>query len=68
MEKSTIKVDGMSCNHCVTAVTKAVNALPGIGAVNVDLKEKTVSVEFDKTLVTLDTIKDSIEEDGYTVV
>jgi len=68
MEKSTIKVDGMSCNHCVTAITKAVNALPGIGAVNVDLKGKTVSVEFDKTLASLDKIKDTIKEEGYVVV
>ena len=41
MEKSIIRVDGMSCQHCVKAVSGAVNALPGIESVEVDLAAKT---------------------------
>ena len=32
-----IKVKGMSCEHCVAAVTKAVAGLPGVSNVEVDL-------------------------------
>lgn len=68
MEKSIIRVDGMSCEHCVNAVTKAVNALPGISSVNVDLKAGTVTVEHDPAQSPLDKIKFEIEEQGYDIV
>ena len=68
MEKSIINVKGMSCNHCVTAIKKAVNELTGIGSVNVDLEKGIVTVEFNNSLVTLTKIKHIIEEEGYDVV
>ena len=34
---ATIKIKGMSCNHCVMAVTKALNEIAGIKNVKVDL-------------------------------
>ncbi len=34
---TTIKIKGMSCNHCVMAVTKALNEIEGIKNVKVDL-------------------------------
>ena len=68
MIKSIIKVDGMSCEHCVKAVTKAVNALPGIGAVNIDLKAKTVTVEHDPNHTALEKIEYTIQEEGYDII
>jgi copper chaperone len=68
MEKSIIKVDGMSCEHCVKAITKAVSALPGIGGVAVDLKNKTVAVEHDPAQSPLDKIKAEIEDQGYDII
>ena len=67
MEKVVIKVSGMSCSHCVKAVTSAVSALPGISSVDVDLKAGTVSVEHDPVQSPLDKIKAEIEEAGYDV-
>lgn len=68
MEKSIIKVDGMSCDHCVKAITKAVSALPGIGSVTVDLDTGTVTVEHDPAQSPLDNIKYEIEDQGYDIV
>ncbi|MDR1838799.1 MAG: copper ion binding protein [Treponema sp.] len=68
MEKLTLQVDGMSCEHCKNAVTKAVSALPGVSSVNVDLKAKTVTVQHDPALATLEKIKAEIEELDYEVV
>lgn len=68
MEKSVLNVEGMACEHCVNAITKAVNALPGIGSVAVDLKAKTVTVEHDQSLSSLDKIKQEIEDQGYDVI
>jgi copper chaperone len=68
MEKSIIKVDGMSCEHCVKSITKAVGALQGVDAVTVDLEGKTVSVEHNPVLVSIENIKFTIEEQGYDVI
>ena len=65
MEKTIIRVDGMSCEHCVKAVTKAVKALSGIGGVSIDLEAGTVTVEHDPALSPLDKIRSAIEELGY---
>lgn len=65
MEKNVLKVDGMSCEHCVKAVTTAVTALSGVAGVSVDLTGKTVTVEYDPAQVTLEKIKAEIEDQGY---
>ncbi len=58
---------GMSCSHCVNAVTKAVGGLDGVVTVDVKLEENTVTVEYDAGKVSLDSIKETIEEEGYDV-
>ncbi|GLY14045.1 cation transporter [Kineosporia rhizophila] len=37
MSTTTVDVTGMTCGHCVTAVTTELSALPGVTAVEVDL-------------------------------
>jgi len=39
-----LEVSGMSCGHCVAAITTAVSALPGVDGVDVDLGGGTVRV------------------------
>ncbi|MDR3051806.1 MAG: copper ion binding protein [Oscillospiraceae bacterium] len=67
MMESIIKVDGMSCEHCVRAITKAVSALPGIGSVAVDLQAGTVTVRHDPDQSPVNKIKLAIEDQGYDV-
>jgi copper chaperone len=40
-----IKVKGMSCGHCAAAVTKALQSLPGVSQVEVDLASGRVSYQ-----------------------
>lgn len=68
MEETVLRVEGMSCEHCVKAVQKAVGALPGIENVSVDLKGKTVSVKYNPEQSTLDKIKAEIDDQGYDVI
>ncbi|MGI6279655.1 MAG: copper chaperone CopZ [Acutalibacteraceae bacterium] len=68
MEKAVLKVEGMSCSHCENAIKKAVGALDGVAAVTVDLAGKTVTVEYDPAKVTLEAIKNEIEDQGYDVL
>lgn len=67
MENVTLKVGGMSCEHCVKAVTNAVGSLPGVASVLVSLKTGTADVKYDPAEVTLGAIKAAITEEGYDV-
>lgn len=68
MGKNSIQVEGMSCEHCVKAITRAVEALPGIREVAVDLEAGTVAVEHDSVQSPLEKIMFEIEEQGYDVM
>jgi copper chaperone len=65
MEKKVLKVTGMSCEHCVKAVTTALNALPGVKDVAVNLKAGTASFSYDSSSTPLSAIKAAIVEEGY---
>jgi len=62
----TYAVDGMTCEHCVHAITGEVTKIPGVTDVAVDLTGKTVAV----TGHTIDeaAVRAAIDEAGYAVV
>ncbi|RCW48944.1 copper ion binding protein [Paenibacillus prosopidis] len=66
MANAVLKVEGMTCGHCVSAVEKAVGSAGASG--KVDLASKKVTVQYDETKVTLEAVKAAIEDQGYDVV
>ncbi|WP_088105573.1 copper chaperone CopZ [Halalkalibacter urbisdiaboli] len=68
MENVTLEVKGMSCGHCVNAVENNVGALVGVSKVSVNLGEGKVEIEFNPSEVTLEEIKDVIDDQGYDVI
>lgn len=62
----SIKIKGMSCQHCVMAVTKALGAVDGIKDVKVDLKSGSASYEETKP-VEAKIIADAVKKAGYEV-
>jgi len=63
---ATIKITGMSCNHCVMAVTKALSGIDGIRNVQVDLARGEAT--FDETKpVDRALIGERIRKAGYDV-
>ncbi len=63
----TIKIKGMSCNHCVMAVTKTLNKIEGIKNVTVDLKKGEATFDEAKP-VDMAVVKEQIRKAGYEVV
>jgi copper ion binding protein len=60
----TIKVNGMTCQHCVAAVTKALAAIDGVTNVVVDLDAGTAT--YDETdAVDAKAIRRALEDAGY---
>jgi copper chaperone len=59
-----IKVEGMSCQHCVAAVTRAIQEIDPAAQVRVDLVQGRVAVESTQSE---EALKGAIDEAGYTV-
>jgi copper ion binding protein len=59
-----LEVSGMTCGHCVSAITSAVSALPGVTGVHVDLQAGSVRVEGTPDV---DAVTAAIEDAGYDV-
>ena len=62
-----LNVSGMSCGHCVSAVEGSVGKLNGVNQVKVHLESGKVDVAFDQEKVTLEEIKEAIDDQGYDV-
>ncbi len=67
MEKRELKVQGMTCQHCVNTVRRALSSIEGVVSVNVDLPTGRVEVELEKD-VPQEKLTAAIEEWGYKVV
>jgi copper chaperone len=67
MEKLTLKVNGMSCGHCVNSIEGSVGNLKGVEFVKVHLDTGKVDVEFNPSDVSLSKIKETIDDQGYDV-
>ena len=65
MRQETIKVEGMTCQHCVQTITEALNNITGLNTVNVDLVKNEVSVKFNENETKLKKIFDKIIEVGF---
>jgi copper chaperone len=58
-----LAIEGMTCDHCVNAVTGALQEVPGVKAAKVDLDSKSASVEGDQVEVAA--LIAAVEEEGY---
>ncbi|MEW6187114.1 MAG: cation transporter [Thermodesulfobacteriota bacterium] len=64
---TTVNVKGMSCQHCVMAVTKALKEIDGLQDIAVDLEKGQAAYREIKP-VDKQVIKDKIKKAGYEVV
>lgn len=63
-----LKVDGMSCMHCVNNIKTVVGQIKGIDTVEVDLENGIVTVtRTDDQSVDFDEVRAAIEDEGYEV-
>ncbi|MDM8514657.1 heavy metal translocating P-type ATPase [Desulfobacterales bacterium HSG16] len=67
MKTETIPVYGMMCDHCVKAVTMAIEGIEGVFEVEVSLKNSNAAVTFDEKKTDLEQLKAAIIEDGFDV-
>jgi copper chaperone len=63
MERLTMNVQGMTCGHCVHAVTKALKDLDGVTVEKVAVGSATVS--YDPSATSVEQITRAVEDAGY---
>lgn len=66
MTNVMLKVEGMSCGHCVNSIEGAMKTIGASG--KVDLANGSVAIAYDENKLSLQVIKEAIEEQGYDVV
>ena len=67
MSESKLRVPDMSCAACRAAIEGALEPLPGVEAVDVDLDSKVVTVRHDDRQAPVERLAGAIEEQGYEV-
>ena len=65
--KKLIKVNGMSCDHCIRRINKAINEISGANCLSISLIDKTVEIEvIDYNVLNL--VEQAIIDNGYEVL
>lgn len=65
MTTTTITVPGIHCDHCKSSIEGALGVLDGVSKAEVSVPDKTVTVDFDDSVVREDDLREAIEEQGY---
>ncbi|GAA2511650.1 heavy metal-associated domain-containing protein [Pilimelia columellifera] len=64
---TTYAIDGMTCGHCVSAISAALGELDGVSAVAVDLGAKSATVTSDRPL-DVESVREAVDDAGYELV
>jgi Cu+-exporting ATPase len=67
LKRKTLKIDGMHCASCVSAVEKSLNRLDGVESASVNLATETAMVSYEDHKVTDKRLKEAVEQAGYSI-
>ena len=65
MERITLTIDGMTCGHCISQVTKALSQVEGVEVEQVSVGAATLS--YDPATTSEAKITEAVEDQGYAV-
>jgi copper chaperone len=66
--QKVLKVEGMTCQHCVQTVTETVGKIKGVEQVDISLEQKEVTIDFDELQTQTEAISTRIVEAGFEVI
>jgi len=67
MKKITLKVNGMTCDHCVETIKGALNKIVGLNLIEISLEKSQVKVEFDESHTNIKILSEGIIALGFEV-
>jgi copper chaperone len=65
MKEVVLKIEGMHCNGCSTRLERVLNNLEGVNKAKVELEKAEATIEFDETKISIEKIKEAIEDAGF---
>lgn len=65
MERMKMRIDGMTCGHCVSSVRKALEAVDGTSVEDVDIGSAVAS--YDPAVTSIDSLKNAVSQAGFEV-
>lgn len=68
LKKAKIKIDGMTCQHCVKTVTDVMMDIDGVSQVKVNLKKGEARLKFERDLLDLELLETAIVTAGFEFV
>ncbi len=68
MQTTIFPVEGMTCNHCVMHVRKALEGVPGVQSVEVSLEKNQATVTYNEAEFNFETARQAVEEAGYRLL
>jgi copper chaperone len=67
MATTVLNVPDISCEHCERTITNALTPVEGVRSVQVDIPTRQVRVEYDAAQVSVEQMKDVLQEEDYPV-
>lgn len=66
MARTVLRVDGMSCDHCVKSITKALESLDGVTKADVSLEKHRATVEHAEGKPSMAQMIAAVQDEGYS--
>ena len=64
--KTTLTIPALHCGGCANTVRRTLEALPSVGITQVDPATKLVRIRFDESAVSLDQIREALDQVGFS--
>jgi copper chaperone len=68
MQKTTIKIQGMTCAGCVSSAKKVLEAVSGVISADVSLDQAQAIIQYDATKSSIEQFKQAIRDAGFEVI
>ncbi|MCB1986159.1 MAG: heavy-metal-associated domain-containing protein [Burkholderiales bacterium] len=68
MQTTTINIQGMTCQGCVSSIKTVLEKLPGISQVEVSLDQSLATIHHNPSVVGIEQIKAAISDAGFEVI
>ena len=65
-KEATLKIPAIHCGSCVKNVTRILEALPSVEVTHADSEAKLVDIGFDESAISLDQVREALDEVGFS--
>ena len=64
--EATLTVPALHCSSCANTIMRTLRALPSVEVARVDTESKQIHLQFDESAVSVDRIRETLDEIGYS--